>query len=173
MPERKALVQIGAAVSAVVIAIVGTFYYARQDARRCEVDDTLQPIVALIDDDQRIIDGLRTDGLAESESAILVSYMNRIRHDGVPKNGVMKQRIDALVNNNTMILAYLSKYASHARTPAFKVAADQFRDYAISFRDRWQSAFEIFMAGGNLPVAGPGFPAGFKDQVMAEIRSIS
>ena len=99
--------------------------------------------------------------------------MNRIRHDGVPKNGVMKQRIDALVNNNTMILAYLSKYASHARTPAFKVAADQFRDYAISFRDRWQSAFEIFMAGGNLPVAGPGFPAGFKDQVMAEIRSIS
>ena len=172
MVDRKTLMQIAVAVAAVVIAIVGALHYLRQDTRTCEVDDTLEPIAALIDENRSIIDGLRKDGFADSEQTILVSYMSRIRQEGVPKNGAMRQRIDTLANNNTMILAYLSKYAPHARTPAFKVAADQFRDYAISFRDRWQSVFEIFMAGGNLPVTGPGFPVGFRDRVMAEISSI-
>ena len=57
--DRKTLMQIAVAVAAVVIAIVGALHYLRQDTRTCEVDDTLEPIAALIDENRSIIDGLR------------------------------------------------------------------------------------------------------------------
>ena len=135
------------------------------------MDDNLQPIVSLLDENRKLIDGLKKDGLADSDSTILTSYLARIRSDGVPKNSAMQRQIDSLANNNTVIVALLSKYASHARTPAFKAAAEQFRDYAISFRDQRQSVFEIFMAGGNLPAAGPAFPAALAAASQAEIAA--
>ena len=157
--SNKPLAQIAILLVTLAIAVAGTLHFARRDLRRCAVDDTLQPIAALLDDNRRIIESLRTGGFAESESAILSTYLQRIRKDGVPDNSAMKQDIDALNNNNTAIVTLLSKYSTHARLPAFKVAADQFRVYASSFRDRWQSTFEIFMAGGSLPAAGPAYPA--------------
>ena len=89
----------------------------------------------------------------------------------MPKNSAFKQRIDTLANNNTVIVALLSKYSAHARTPAFKAAADRYRSYAISFRDRWQSVFEIFMAGGNLPAIGPAFPSEMAAVASAELAA--
>jgi len=135
------------------------------------VDDNLQPIASLLEENRKIIDGLKTEGYSDSEATILESYLARIRKDGAPKNSAMKQRIDTLVNNNTVIVAFLSKYAPHARTPAFKSAAEQYRNYGISFRDRWQSVFEIFMAGGNLPAAGPEYPAQLAAALNQELRA--
>jgi len=171
MPERRWLVTLVFSIGAATMASLLTWHFAHRETVECVVYDTLRPVSALLADDRKIIDALRADGYAESESAILESYVARIRRDGVAKNGLMKQRIDMLVNNNTMVLAYVSKHATHARTAAFKTAADKFRDYAISFRDRWQSVFEIFMVGGNLPAAGPSFPAEFSDAVSAELHS--
>jgi hypothetical protein len=82
----------------------------------------------------------------------------------------MKQRIDRIENNNTAILALLAKYSTHARSAAFRASAEQFRDYAITLRDRWQSVFEIFMAGGNLPATAPAFPSEFPRAVAAEFQ---
>ena len=156
-----------------LIAIAGTWHYLQHEARKRDVGDTLQPIAALLDDNKRIIVSLTKDGLTESESAILDTYLQRIRKDGVPKNSVMKQRIDALVNNNTAIVALLFKYIPRARTALFRSAAGKFVDYAASFRDRWQSVFEIFMAGGSVPAAGPAFPSDMAVAVSAEITAAS
>ena len=158
-----------AVFSALVIVIAGVWQSGQQEIRRHEVEDILQPIAARLEENRNIVESLKRDGLAESESAILDSYMQRIRKDGAPKNSAMKQRIDALVDNNTVIAALLSTYAPRARTQGFRAAADKFRDYASSFRDRWQSVFEIFMAGGNLPKTGPAFPAELAEAVSAEI----
>ena len=161
-----------AIIAALASAAIGaTWYIARQDVRSCVVDDTLQPIAALAEENRKIIEAVKAEGLADSESALLGSYLARIRKDGVPTNSGMKQRIDTLVNNNTVIVAYLSKYAPHARTPAFRTAADQYRNYAISFRDRWQSLFEIFMAGGNLPALGPAYPSQFSASLNQEMTA--
>ena len=148
-----------------------SWHLADQALRHCAVDDTVQPIAALVDENRKIIDGLVKDGDADSESTILETYLAKIRKDGVPKYSAMKQRIDTLVNNDTVIVALLSKYSTHVRTPAFKASVEQYRHYAISFRDRWQSVFEIFMAGGNLPVAGPEFPSQFAAALDQELRA--
>jgi hypothetical protein len=152
------------------VTAAGTWYAARRELVACIVDDSLQPIAALLEDDAKILKALQSEQYAASESAILDSYLTRIRRDGVPKNAGMKQRIDQLVNNNTVIVALLSRYSTHARTAAFRAAADRFRDYAIPFRDRWQSVFEIFMAGGNLPAAGPSFPTEMTRALVEEMR---
>ena len=169
MHAGRIIIQGAIVVALLALAIGGTWHYARQDLRTCVVDDSLQPIAELLKDNRRLIDSLTHDGMADSESALLDTYLQRIRTDGVPKHSAMKQRIDTLVNNNTVIVALLSKYATHARTPAFKSAAEQYRTYAISFRDRWQSVFEIFMAGGNLPSAAPPYPSEFNAQLAAEL----
>ena len=146
MLETRVFTQLVIAAAILAVAIGGTWHYARQDLHVCIVDDSLQPIATLLEDNKKLVDELKTDGYADSESTILGSYLARIRKDGVPKNSAMKQLIDRLANNNTVIVALLSRYVTHAPTPSFKAAADQFRDYADSFRDRWQSLFEIFMA---------------------------
>jgi hypothetical protein len=163
----------GAVVIALLLAAIGgTWHYARQDLRTCMVDDNLQPIASLLEENRKIIDGLQAGGFANSESTILESYLANIRKDGAPKYSAMKQRIDTLVNNNTVIVALLSKYSVHAKTPAFKAATEQYRNYAISFRDRWQSVFEIFMTGGNLPADGPSIPPMFSSALANEESSI-
>ena len=162
-------VQIAIAVAIAAISALVTWSVTRHDLRRQQIEDTLQPVAALLADNQKIIESLKKDGYVDSEAAILSTYLNRIRKDGVPKNSDMKQRIDALVNNDTMIVALLSRYAPHARSAAFRVAATEFTSYGSSFRDRWQSVFEIFMAGGNLPAAGPPFPDDFNTALASEL----
>jgi secreted Zn-dependent insulinase-like peptidase len=170
--RRRAGLLAAAGVLLVMSAVGGTWHYARQDLRRCAVTDTLEPTASLLEDDRRIIDAMIRDGMADAEPAILGTYLQRIRRDGVPRQAAMKQRIDTLVNNNTAILALVSKYAPRAQTAAFRGTAEKFRDYAISFRDRWQSVFETFMTGGNLPAAGPSFPADFADAVAVELSAV-
>jgi hypothetical protein len=166
------------ALIAIVLALLAgaaaiSWHLARADLRSYAVDDTLQPVAVLLEDNQKIAASLvHEDGVA-SESAILSTYLERIRKDGVPKSSAMKQKIDRLTNNNTTIVALLSRYLPHARSAALRVAAGQFADYASGFRDRWQSVFEIFMTGGNLPLQGPVPPGSILTLVHEEIERIS
>jgi len=171
MSSKRAWSIGAAALLAVVIAIFGVWYHGRQEMRKHEVEDILQPIASRLEDNRNIVESLKREVLADSESAILDTYLQRIRKDGVSKNSAMRQRIDRLVDNNTAIVTLFSTYTTRARTLEFRVAAEKYRDYSSSFRDRWQSVFEVFMAGGNLPPIGVAFPVELAGAVSAEIAS--
>jgi hypothetical protein len=133
------------------------------------VASELQPLAALLKENQSLIQELKTEPFTEKDSGILESYLTKIRRDGVPKHAEMKQRLDTLAENNTSIVTLIKAYAPHAKTQAFNVEADKFRNYASAWRDRWNSVMEIFMAGGNYPASGVSFPADFPSAVDKEI----
>ncbi len=160
------------AVAVALIFAIGWFHEHQllREARQTLISDTLDPISEMLKENAAITQELRSVFYAEGDNDFISAYLIKIRRDGVPKHSDMKQRIDRINNNNTAILALLSKYSTHAKTPAFKASAERFRDYAISLRDRWQSVPEIFMAGGNLPAAGPRFPPDFPQEIAAEAQ---
>ena len=166
---NRTVIRWGAVVLVLSLAIGATWQISERRAREREISDTLQPVAALLVENRKIIHSLQSEGYADSESSILESYLARIRKDGVPKYSAMKRNIDTLVNNNTAIMALLSKYTARARTSGFSAGADRYRDYSSALRDRWQSVFEIFMAGGNLPQAGPTMPAGMEEALKKEM----
>ena len=167
MSHTKPLILVGA-VLLLAAAITGTWIYAQSEMRNRDIEDTLQPIASFLEEDRKILNDLKAQGLGDTDSVLLETYLARIRADNVPKHAVLKQHIDALVNNNTAVVTLLARYAPRARTSAFRAGAEKFRDYASRFRDRWQSVFEIFMAGGHLPAAGPVFPTDFADALAVE-----
>jgi hypothetical protein len=128
-----------------------TWHFARSGLR----EDTIQPVAALLDINTKIVESLRKAEGVDTESQILPAYLALVRKDGVPKHADLKQQIDMLVNNNTTIVALLTRYAEHGADASFRAAAHQYADYATALRDRWQSVFELFMAGGNLPSVSP------------------
>jgi hypothetical protein len=162
---------------ALVVALVAiaAWHHAREalhESRVQLVGSTLDPIAALVKDNQVIIQELQAEPFTESESGILESYLAKIRRDGVAKHADMKQRLDALAENNTAIVTLIKAYVPHATTPTFTTEADKFRNYASAWRDRWNSVMEIFMAGGNYAASGVPFPAGFPVAVDAEIATV-
>jgi hypothetical protein len=169
--DRRNVLAITALAVAVVCA-VGWFnaHQKLHDVKQAQISDTLNPIEEMLKENAAITKELEATPFAEGDNQFVSAYLIKIRRDGVPKHSDMKQRIDRIVNNNTAVLALLSKYSAHARTPAFKASAERFRDYAISLRDRWQSVPEIFMAGGNLPAAAPPFPDDFLQAIAAEAQ---
>ena len=167
--DSKNMIAIAASAAALICA-VGWFHEHQKlrDARQTQVLDALDPMAEMLKENAAVTRELRTAPYSEGNNDFVSAYLIKIRRDGVPKHSDMKQRIDRLNNNSTAILTLLARYSTHAKTAAFKASAERFREYAISLRDRWQSVFEIFMAGGNLPTAGPAPPAEFSDAVAAE-----
>jgi hypothetical protein len=129
-------------------AISGSLYYLQGELRTRDVEETLQPIAALLKDDRRILADLDRQGAGNSDAVLLENYLVQVRKDGVPQHSGLKLQIDQLVTNNVAIVTLLDRYSARARTSAFKAGALRFRRYATTFHDRWQSIFEIFMAGG-------------------------
>jgi hypothetical protein len=163
-------------VVALVAAVAGASAWHRNYANLRELRaqvfvGELQPIAALLREDQRIIQELHAEPFTEKDSGILESYLVKIRRDGVPKNAPMKQRLDQLAENNTAIVALIKVYAPHAKTPAYVAEADKFRNYSSAWRDRWNSVMELFMAGGNYATSGVPFPDGFLAAVDVEIAA--
>jgi hypothetical protein len=167
--DRKSLLATSA-IAAALICAGGWLheYRALRQTQQILVADTLDPIGEMLQENVALTRELGKAPYAEEETDFVSAYLIKSRRDGVPKHSDMKQRIDRLNNNNTAILALLSKYSTRARTPAFKASAERFRDYAISLRDRWQSVPEIFMAGGNLPIAASPYPAEFDRALSVE-----
>jgi|SRR5579863_1054117 len=161
------------ALAAAVICAGGWYHEHRElrDTRHAMVADTLDPIAEMLKENAAITRELHAAPYAEGDNEFVSAYLVKVRRDGVPKHSDMKQRIDRLNNNNTSILALLAKYSTHAKTVEFKASVERFRDYAISLRDRWQSVPEIFMAGGNLPVAALPLPADFDRAVASELQT--
>jgi hypothetical protein len=159
---------------AVAVGALGLVFYERaqlQEVRARVVAGELQPIAMLLKEDVAILKELQAEPFAEKDSGILESYLAKIRRDGVPKHADMKQKLDALAENNTAIVTLIKAYAPSAKTPGFVPEGDKFRNYASAWRDRWNSVMELFMAGGNYAAAGVLFPAGFPAAVESEIES--
>lgn len=163
-----------------VVAIVGTvgalgllFHEHSQllETRTRAVAQELQPIAILLNEDRAILKELQADPYAEKDSGILESYLAKIRRDGVPKHADMKQKLDSLAENNTVIVTLLKAYAPQAKTAAFVAEGDKFRNYASAWRDRWNSVMELFMAGGGYAVSGVAFPNDFPAALDAEIAA--
>jgi hypothetical protein len=131
----------------------------------------LMPIAALLKDDQEILQALRADSASEKDYGILASYLAKIRADGLLKQADVKQKLDRLAENNSAIVALINVYSQHMKTASFSAEADKFRRYAIAWRDRWNSVMELFMAGGNYPVAEVPFPLEFVAVVQTELET--
>lgn len=159
-------------VSIAALVAAGAWYHASsalRDSRAGLVTGALEPIALLLKENQALVAELKAEPFIEKDAGILASYLAKIRRDGVAKHANMKQRLDQLAETNTAIVTLIKVYAPQARTPAFSTEADKFRNYAIAWRDRWNSVMELFMAGGNYPAAGVPFPNGFPGAVQAEI----
>jgi hypothetical protein len=157
------------------LAATGGWYRAHQSlqsSRAQFVASTLEPMAALLKENDGIITELQAEPFVEKDNGILESYLVKIRRDGVAKNAPMKQRLDQLAENNTALVTLIAVYVPHARTAAFMPVANKFRNYAVAWRDRWNSVMELFMAGGNYPAAGPAFPKEIVAAVQTEIAAI-
>ena len=158
-------------VAIVAAATAGTAWYHTVASLGELRAGGLEPIAALLKQDQDLLQRLQADGATDKAGGILGSYLAKIRADGLPKHADMKQKLDQLAENNSAIVALVNVYAPHAKTAAFRAEAAKFQRYAIAWRDRWNSVMELFMAGGNYPVAEAPFPAEFASVVDEEIKA--
>jgi hypothetical protein len=163
-----------AALSLAALAAAGAWIHTRSalsHLRAQVLASELQPMMALLREDQAILKELQTDPFAEPNAGVLESYLAKIRRDGVPKHVDMKQRLDQLAENNSAIVTLIKVYSRHSRTIEFVNQGDQFRNYAAAWRDRWNSVMELFMAGGNYAASEVPFPERFPAGVDAEIAA--
>jgi hypothetical protein len=153
-----------------LLALVAS--YSALEASRSKLGtNMLVTMAALLKEDEGIITELQTEPFVENDDGILESYLVKIRRDGVARTAPMKQRLDQLAENNTALVTLIAAYSPHAKTAAFTSEANKFRNYAVAWRDRWNSVMELFMAGGNYPAAGPAFPKEFAAAVQTEIAA--
>lgn len=156
------------AVTVALVTAFATWPLAQSDLRRQQREHVLQEISGLLADNAKLVDELRQVEGAVAEGAILSTYLDLIRKDGVPRHSATKRSIDRLVDNNTVIVALTRHYLEQDASATFRAAASQYIDYAAALRDRSQAVFEIFMAGGNLPAANGERPAIFEQELKAE-----
>jgi hypothetical protein len=165
------------ALIAAVVTIAAAVYWrvdraALEQQRIQYAEGALLPIATLLRENQHLLSELQAQPFAQNGTHILEAYLAEIRTDGVAKHADMKQRFDQLAENNTAIVTLIKAYAPRAQTLAFRTEADKFRNYSSAWRDRWNSVMEIFMAGGNYPVAETPFPTGFPAATDAEIAAM-
>jgi len=164
------------AAIAVVVALVAVcfWHHEKQAFAKLHMQTVIgevQSITTLLLEDQALFKELQAEPFAEKDLGILESYLAKIRRDGVPKHADMKQKLDQIAENNTAIVTLIKVYAPQARTAAFVPEGDKFRNYASTWRDRWNSVMELFMAGGNYAASGVSLPAEFTAAVDAEIKA--
>lgn len=171
MKNKSIVILLIAAV--VAAATAGTAWYHAVVSLRELRASVLDPLAAILKEDRKLLQELHADDATDKPSGILGSYLASIRADGLPKHAEMKQRLDRLAENNAAILALINVYTPHAKTAEYKIQTDEFRRYAIAWRDRWNSVMELFMAGGNYPVAEVPFPPEFPAAVDAELAAVA
>jgi hypothetical protein len=170
--DTRLFLLISALGAAIAAAALGLHQHEALESLRDQIlARELQPIATLLAENQALIQDLHSEPFAEKDSRILESYLGKIRRDGVAKHADMKQKLDTLAANNTAIVTLIKAYAPHAKTAAFQVEADKFRNYASAWRDRWNSVMELFMAGGNYAASEVPFPEGFPSAVTGEITA--
>lgn len=163
-----------AAALLVVVAVTAgvTWRLGQAACLRQDQADALQGIVAALAENTRLRQAVRHAGGLGSDGEVLSTYLALIRRDGVPRHSAFKRQIDLLIDSNAFVATLANRHLAHDASPAFRITATQFTDYANTVRDRWQTIFEVFMAGGNLPVANPVPPAAFEEAVRAELAAL-
>jgi hypothetical protein len=97
--NSKTTTKIIAAMLVLTLAMIGAWYHAHQalqDSRARFIASSLEPMTALLKENEAIITELQADPFVEKDHGILESYLIKIRRDGVAKNAPMKQRLDQL-----------------------------------------------------------------------------
>jgi hypothetical protein len=167
--KKHSVALMGAFIFGCVLAAY--FWQADRAASSALVAATLQPMERLVAEHQKLDDELSKDPFTEPNRNVFGAYLTKIRRNGLPKNADMKQRLDALANDNAALAAMVTAYAPIARTEHFKAEADHFRTYEVAWRDRWNSLMELFMGGGEYPVSAtpypPAFPAALDEELAA------
>lgn len=67
-----------------------------------------------------LIRELQAEPFTEKDAGIPESYLVKMRRDGVANHADTKQRLDALAENNTAIVALIKAYGPHAKTRTLK-----------------------------------------------------
>jgi hypothetical protein len=147
------------------------FHWQRESASAELASSLLNSMATLLQENQALLGELQKKPYNEEGSGILNSYLIKLRREGVKSSAPIKEGLDRLTENNTALLALIGVYSADAKTPEFKAQSDQFRRYAIAWKDRWNSIMELFMSGGNYPAAEIRSPAGFLHAVQAEIAA--
>jgi hypothetical protein len=170
MNTKSLVALLGTAVVAVLVCVAAWLHAraALEDQRALTVAGLLAPAVALLTQNQVLIKELQGEPFAEKDAGILVAYLSKIRHDGLPKHAQMKKRLEQVADNHVAIVTLLSAYAPQARTTGLAIAAERFRKDTALWRERWNTTMELFMAGGNMPETEIPFLAGMLDAVQAE-----
>jgi hypothetical protein len=162
-----------AAVIAFAIAAGGWYYTHRmlRESQQQLVRSTLEPAATLLQEQQALIGQLQSPPFAESGKGILQSYLVKLRRDGLARTAAMKQLLDQLAQDDTVLLTLIAAYAPSASTPEFAAASGKFRNYAIAWQDRWNSAMELYMAGGDYPTADVPLPTGLPAAMRGEMAA--
>lgn len=163
---------LGTLTAVVILTAAITWPIARSTMKDPARGDTLRSIAALLDENAALVASLKKTEGVEFDTLILSTFLALVRKDGVPKHSDLKQDLDHWMNNNTAIVALLNDYTAHRSADAFRVSAGHYAEYATTLRDRWQSVFEIFMAGGNLPASQGSPPFDFRGAVNAELTRL-
>jgi hypothetical protein len=161
-------------LAVIALGAIGAWYHTHSELQAMQdrsVTGILEPMVALLTEDQALIGELQSEPFIEKDAGILQSYLAKVRRDGVPGHADMKQRLDQLADNNTAIVTLIKANEAHAKTLAFAAEADKFRNYASAWRDRWNSVMELFMVGGNYAASQVPFPKDFAGAVQSEIAA--
>jgi hypothetical protein len=101
---NRVSVLLGAVATVVALVAIAAWYQASsalRDSRTQIIGGTLEPIAAMLKENQAFIQELQSEPFTEKDSGILESYLAKIRRDRVAKHADMKQRLDQLVENNT------------------------------------------------------------------------
>jgi hypothetical protein len=115
---------------------IATRYHAGASLHTLRASE-LEPLAALLKEDQEPLQALQADGATDKASNVLGTYLASIRTEGLPKHADMKQRLHRLAENNSAILSLINVHSPHAKTAASNPEAEKFRSYAIAWRDRW------------------------------------
>jgi hypothetical protein len=130
MNNKSMVICLAASLIAAIVA-AGLWQHdhvALEETRSQMVASELQPIAALLKENQGLMQALQAEPFGEKNSGILESYLVKIRRDGVAQHADIKQRLDQLAENNTAIVTLNKAYGRHAKTTAFTAEADKFRN---------------------------------------------
>jgi hypothetical protein len=135
-------------------------------------NEHLSPVATALTENKELFVELSGSNFNEPGWGIQESYYEKVRRDGPAKHLIMRDKIQALVDNNKTVLAHLNAYEPYM-SPMMKVQADLFRRHAVRYNSRWPAMTSAAETGADIPVAEPVFPEGFPSAVQEEIKRVN
>jgi hypothetical protein len=160
--NRVLLVIAAFALAALALSVLALL---RAQETRAQGTGLRQRIHQLVLEHQRLESELTHEPFAETGASPLEAYLARIRRDGAARHVEMRHRLTALAENNVALLTLAEAYEPFAGDEGYAAPLRALRSYVITWNERWNGLFEIFMAGGNLASGELPFPKQFAEFV--------